>query len=138
MYCAREGDKDESRGASLVVESLDDLEYASQTLPGATEIYELKKAPGGGRGMTFRDPVDNFPFHLVYGPTPVEDTTTLPQLKYNFVCSSWPSNDHNANQVGSPQANTDREITPRDSSRVSTLDHGQIASNQRNSSCSCA
>lgn len=51
----------------FVVESLEDLEYASETLPGATSIYELKDAPGGGKCVTFYDPVDGWPMHLVRG-----------------------------------------------------------------------
>lgn len=85
VYCAREGAEDEFGGAAFVVESLEDLEYASNTLPGATKIYELKDAPGGGQAVTFKDPVDGFPFHLVYGQARATDTGTLPQLKYNFV-----------------------------------------------------
>jgi len=27
----------------------------------------LKDAPGGGRCVTFKDPVDGFPFHLIFG-----------------------------------------------------------------------
>lgn len=88
VYCAREGAEDEFGGASFVVESLEDLENASKTLPGATEVYELKDAPGGGRGVTFKDPVDGFPFHLVHGQAQATDTETLPQLKYNFVSPS--------------------------------------------------
>ncbi|KAL1980672.1 hypothetical protein VTN96DRAFT_3652 [Rasamsonia emersonii] len=84
VYCARQGDEDDFGGAAFVVESEQDLEYAAQTLPNATKVYELSDAPGGGRCVTFRDPVDNFPFHLVYGQAAAENVTAFPQLKFNF------------------------------------------------------
>lgn len=37
--------------------------------------------------MTFKDPVDGFPFHLVHGQSLRDHITVLPQLQYNFVCS---------------------------------------------------
>lgn len=86
VYCAREGDVDEFGGAAFVVESPEELEYASQTLPGASKVYELKEAPGEGHCVTFIDPVDGFPFHLVYGQSLAGETRALPQLKYNYVC----------------------------------------------------
>ena len=86
VYCLREGDVDEFGGAAFVVESREDLEYASQTLPGTSDVHELLEAPGGGLCVTFRDPVDGFPFHLVYGQTLEKETRALPQLKYNYVC----------------------------------------------------
>jgi hypothetical protein len=67
VYCARKGDKDEFGGSTFVIESEEDLEYASQTLPGPTKITDLTEAPGGGRFVTCWDPIDNFPFHLVHG-----------------------------------------------------------------------
>lgn len=91
VYCAREGDTNEFGGAAFVVESKEDLEYASQTLPGATGVYELGEAPGGGFGVTFKDPVDGFPFHLVYGQSLVAETRKLPALKYNYVRRDSPS-----------------------------------------------
>lgn len=86
VYCAREGEVSEFGGAAFVVESMEDLEYASRTLPDASQVYRLDDAPGGGFGVTFRDPVDKFPFHLVYGQTSSEDTGAFKQLQYNFVC----------------------------------------------------
>ncbi|EXJ87574.1 hypothetical protein A1O3_04534 [Capronia epimyces CBS 606.96] len=83
VYCAQEGPKDEFGGAAFVVETEQDLELAQQTLPGASKIYELD-APGGGRCVTFHDPVDGFPFHLVYGQTPLTDEQLLPELQFNF------------------------------------------------------
>jgi hypothetical protein len=47
----------------------------------------LTDAPGGGHCVTFKDPVDGFPFHLVHGQSLRDHITVLPQLQYNFVCS---------------------------------------------------
>lgn len=85
MYCAEEAESDEFGGAAFVVDSEEDLILASKTLPGATEPYDMKSAPGGGRAVTFYDPCEGFPFHLVYGQTPAEDETLFPELDYNFV-----------------------------------------------------
>ncbi|KAK1502245.1 glyoxalase [Colletotrichum tamarilloi] len=51
VLCAEAGAKDGFGGAAFVVDSEEDLEYASKTLPGASEPYELSKAPGGGRRL---------------------------------------------------------------------------------------
>jgi hypothetical protein len=124
VYCARQGDEDEFGGTAFVVESEEDLEYASQMLPSATKIYELS---GGGRCVTFRDPVDDFPFHLVYGQTPADDVQALPQLEFNFVCL-LPYQDSNfcsyviANQCLQPQSqqkSTAQEIRPSGFKKVS-------------------
>jgi hypothetical protein len=85
VYRAEESEKDEFGGAAFVVELYEDLEYASQTLPNATPVYNLTDAPGGGLCVTFKDPVDGFPFHLVYGQASQDNSAGLPQLKYNFV-----------------------------------------------------
>ncbi|KAK3318145.1 Glyoxalase/Bleomycin resistance protein/Dihydroxybiphenyl dioxygenase [Apodospora peruviana] len=80
--------KTEFGGAAFVVESEEDLEQAARTLPNeckATDVYDLKDAPGGGRCVTFYDPVDGFPFHLVYGQTHVEPRDPgFPTLKINY------------------------------------------------------
>jgi hypothetical protein len=67
VYCATKSDANTFGGVAFVVESEADLERASKTLPGASKIYELTEAPGGGQCVTFHDPVDGFPFHLVFG-----------------------------------------------------------------------
>lgn len=85
VYCARHGDEDEFGGAAFAVESQADLEYASQTLPGASKVTAVTDAPGGGYRVTFRDPVDNFPFHLVWGQELSDDVKKLPELDYNMV-----------------------------------------------------
>ncbi|KAL7629153.1 hypothetical protein AAE478_000672 [Parahypoxylon ruwenzoriense] len=72
VLCAIKGDKSEFGGASFVVKSEEDLQLAAQTLPKATKVYELEDAPGGGKGVTFYDPVDGYPFHLVHGQTPAQ------------------------------------------------------------------
>ncbi|KAL2106933.1 hypothetical protein VUR80DRAFT_5932 [Thermomyces stellatus] len=85
VLCAEEGDTNEFLGPGFVVESLEDLEYASKTLPGATEIYELENVPGGGKCVTFKDPVDGWPLHLVYGQESVpEEPPDFPNLKFNY------------------------------------------------------
>lgn len=90
VYCATKGDDDVFGGAAFVVESMKDLELASKTLPKATPIHEMT-SPGGGSRVTFYDPIDNFPFHLVYGQQAVESSSGLPELEYNF-----PQNKHRA------------------------------------------
>jgi len=83
LLCASRGPEDAFGGVAWVVDSLEDLEIASKTLPRATGVLD-SKAPGGGKVVTFYDAVDNFPFHLVYGQTTVEMTETFPELSYNF------------------------------------------------------
>ncbi|KAK4199167.1 putative dioxygenase [Triangularia verruculosa] len=81
-------DKAEFGGAAFVVESEEDLVYAHQSLPKeckATEVHELKDVPGGGKRVTFYDPVDGFPFHLVHGQSEVERRDPgFPVLKFNY------------------------------------------------------
>jgi hypothetical protein len=85
LYCASKGTEDVFGGAAWVVDSIEDLKLATK-LPGATPIHD-SDAPGGGKRVTFYDPVDNFPFHLVYGQTSVQITETFPELQYNFPTS---------------------------------------------------
>jgi hypothetical protein len=82
VYCAIQGTKNEFGGAAFTVESLEDLELASRTLPSATPVHALD-APGDGKRVTFKDPVDGFLFHLVYDQTPIERSGDLPVLDYN-------------------------------------------------------
>lgn len=129
VYCAQEGDVDEFGGAAFVVESREDLEYASQTLPGASEVHELKDAPGGGHCVTFRDPIDGFPFHLVYGQSLAGETRALPQLKYNYVCmlrGTWIQERISKRlTVKSPRKSSDHPTARRDSNQVGTLTRPQ-------------
>jgi hypothetical protein len=86
-YCAIEGDEDKFGGAGFVVETLEDLEYAASTLPGASAIYDLKDAPGGGKCVTFHDPVDGWPMHLIWGQSKVDvnNVPDFPKMDFNFV-----------------------------------------------------
>ena len=88
VYCASKGDKTAFAGAAFVVESLDDLDLASRTLPHATAVHDID-APGEGKQVTFCDPVDGFPFHLVHGQRLAEASTDYPELPFNF-----PQNKH--------------------------------------------
>jgi catechol 2,3-dioxygenase-like lactoylglutathione lyase family enzyme len=83
VYSAAKGDHDEFGGASFVVESMSDLELASTTLPNATAIHALN-APGGGQRVTFYDPIDKFPMHLVYGQTAAQVSADYPELPSNY------------------------------------------------------
>jgi len=65
VICAEKGTEDKFGGTGWVVESMEDLELAT-SLPGATPIHD-SDAPGGGKRVTFYEPVDNCPWHLVYG-----------------------------------------------------------------------
>ena len=69
VMCTEKSSTDSFGGAAFVVESHADLERASVTIPGASPIYTLSDAPGGGHCVTFADPIDGFPFHLVHGQT---------------------------------------------------------------------
>jgi hypothetical protein len=82
LYCATRGAEDRFGGTAWVVDSMEDLERAT-SLPGATPVHD-SDAPGRGKRVTFYEPVDNCPFHLVYGQAPVEPTETFPELAFNF------------------------------------------------------
>lgn len=83
VYCAIKGSENSFSGAAFLVESLDDLERASKTLPKASGIETLN-APGGGKIVTFYDPVDDFPLHLIHGQEEVAPGNGLPELDYNY------------------------------------------------------
>jgi hypothetical protein len=99
LYATESGPENAFGGAAFVVESMEDLEFAARTLPGASPVLDLGKedpsVPGGGFYVTFQDPVDGIPFRLVFGQI-MRDIgdgdgiggNGLPQLRYNFVCSS--------------------------------------------------
>lgn len=87
--CVSKGDKDEFGGVGYVVESEEELEYASQTLPKASKIFELEDAPGKGKCVTFPDPVDGFPFFLVHGQEAAQMLDVpLPHEAVNYVSPS--------------------------------------------------
>lgn len=86
VLCAIKGETAGFGGAGFLVESEADLRLAAATLPRASEIYELGDAPGGGKCVTFHDPVDGWPMHLVHGSEEVEMLDiTLPQVQFNYV-----------------------------------------------------
>ncbi|KAI0456422.1 glyoxalase [Xylaria acuta] len=85
VLCASASDKPEFGGAAFVVESEEDLRIAAETLPKASGVYELKDAPGGGRCVTFHDPVDGWPMHLVHGQRSADMLhIPLPQTPVNY------------------------------------------------------
>ncbi|CAJ2501856.1 Uu.00g047090.m01.CDS01 [Anthostomella pinea] len=68
LICAIKAGVNRFCGAGFVIESEEDLQIAADTLPRASGIYELgKDVPGGGKCVTFHDPVDDYLMHLVYG-----------------------------------------------------------------------
>ncbi|PHH93381.1 hypothetical protein CDD83_3694 [Cordyceps sp. RAO-2017] len=77
VYCASKGDGPAFLGAAWAVDSAEDLERAAAVLPQASAVHDLD-SPGGGRGVTFRDPVDGFPFELVFGRRPRGASDTDP------------------------------------------------------------
>lgn len=86
VVCAIKAGRDEFGGVAYVVESEDDLRLAAETLPGASAVYDLEDAPGGGKCVTFPDPVDGFPFHLVWGQeTAAMLDVPLPHEAVNYV-----------------------------------------------------
>ncbi|KAI1360852.1 glyoxalase [Xylaria arbuscula] len=85
ILCAVKAETAGFGGAGFLVESEADLRLAATTLPNASEVFELKDAPGGGRCVTFSDPVDGWPMHLVHGSTEVEMLDiTLPNIQFNY------------------------------------------------------
>jgi hypothetical protein len=83
VMCAEKGPEDKFGGAAFVVDSMKDLELAARILPQATSIHDVG-GPGDGKRVTFYDPVDGFPFHLIYGQTLGEMSDSFPELSYNF------------------------------------------------------
>ncbi|KAI1151676.1 glyoxalase [Nemania diffusa] len=85
VICASRSEKPAFGGSAFVVESEEDLRIAAETLPQASDIYELHDAPGGGRCVTFFDPVDGWPMHLVYGQRSAEMLDIpLPNTPVNY------------------------------------------------------
>ncbi|KAK5124653.1 hypothetical protein LTR85_001366 [Meristemomyces frigidus] len=76
VYYAQSGDEKVFLGGTYEVESMRDLEKASK-IEGASEILDLRDAPGGGHMVTLHDP-EGFIVNVMYGqePAPLGD---LPQ-----------------------------------------------------------
>ena len=85
LYCSTKGEEDAFGGTAFVVESRKDLELATRVIPTASEIWEMKDAPGGGECVTVKDPVDGFMVHLVYGQVQRELEEQHEQRVFNFV-----------------------------------------------------
>ncbi len=85
VYCAKKGEEDAFGGAAFIVESRKDLELATRVIPTASEIWEMKDAPGGGECVTVKDPVDGFELHLVYGQVQRELEEQHEQRVFNYV-----------------------------------------------------
>ena len=85
VYCLTKGAEDAFGGAAFVVESRKDLELATRAIPTASEIWQMKDAPGGGECVTVKDPVDGFMVHLVYGQAQREMEEQHEQREFNFV-----------------------------------------------------
>ena len=88
LYCSTKGEADAFGGAAFVVESRKDLELAARAIPTASEIWEMKDAPGGGECVTVKDPVDGFVVHLVHGQVQREIEEEHEQKEFNFVSAS--------------------------------------------------
>ncbi|KJK78009.1 hypothetical protein H634G_06592 [Metarhizium anisopliae BRIP 53293] len=93
VYSVEKGDSNEFGGAGFVVESEQDLQRASRILPNASEIHNLD-SPGGGKCVTFRDPVDGFRFYLVCDQVLNDEPIfPSPQLKFNFPTNKFRFNE---------------------------------------------
>lgn len=84
LYCAEKGDEDSFGGVAFAVESESDLQLASEMLPNASAVRRLE-APGGGKIVTFQDPTDGFPLHLVHGQASIDQLEAFPHPRVNFV-----------------------------------------------------
>ncbi|TKA21733.1 hypothetical protein B0A50_08669 [Salinomyces thailandicus] len=78
VYYAQQGPK-KFLGGTFAVESMAELDKAAK-LDGASEVFELSDAPGGGHMVVLRDP-EGFPLNLMYGqtPAPQRETDELPR-----------------------------------------------------------
>lgn len=81
VYYATKGDKT-FLGGAFEVASKKDLDKAAK-IPGASEIQELRNAPGGGYMVTVTDP-EGFPLNLVFGQQPVVPQDAPNVLPVNY------------------------------------------------------
>lgn len=65
VYYCRKGPEKKFLGGAFLVEGYEELEKAAK-IPGASQIEEMKDAPGGGYIVTVHDP-NGFPVNLIYG-----------------------------------------------------------------------
>lgn len=81
----KQGDKSEFLGGTFLVETREDLERASQLIPGASEVLP-DDGPAGGFIVTFKDP-DGLPCNLVWGlaAKQVPEDDNLPVVNYPVV-----------------------------------------------------
>lgn len=83
IYCAKKAEEDTFAGAAFTVESPEDLVLATK-ISGASKIMDMD-APGGGKIVTFWDPIDNVPFHLVHGQEMGLERGMAEERPFNFV-----------------------------------------------------
>ena len=81
VYYAQQGEK-KFLGGTYEVESYAELEKAAK-VEGASEIQELREAPGGGHLVTLHDK-ENFPVNVMYGQTPAEPEDLPEKVIYNY------------------------------------------------------
>jgi catechol 2,3-dioxygenase-like lactoylglutathione lyase family enzyme len=76
-----QGERSEFLGGTFLVETKEDLERASQLIPGATSLQSA--GPAGGYMVTFRDP-DGIPCNLAWGLAgkAVNEETTIPLVNF--------------------------------------------------------
>ncbi len=117
VLAIEQSDVTEFGGAAFTVDSEEDLTHASKILPKeckATAVHDIPDAPGGGKRVTFYDPVDGFPFHLVYGQTPVElRDPQFPTLKINYVRCPFSQTAGTAVCIADTQAAKREESRPK-------------------------
>ena len=126
VMALEEGDESEFGGAAFAVESEEELERAARILPPearATPVHEVTDAPGGGKRVTFYDPVDGFPFHLVHGQASVEPRDPkFPVLKVNYVSVPTLRNEDPCRKAWLTRNSPTRRIAQRTSSSGSRRD----------------
>ena len=85
VYYAQSGPEKKFLGGTYEVESMAELEKASQ-IPGASSISALSDAPGEGHIVTLHDP-EGFPINVMYGQTPAPKGDYPQKVIYNDEAS---------------------------------------------------